>query len=124
MALEDRLRGWMGVLPDQGRQLIHGLYRTTLAFAVVGGGLLLAAFASLAVIGWAAATVGAVATWSLLLAALNGGLLLFAATLHRSMTGLWYWGQTAQPVFSVRGWLLLAIAAIGAVILVMVLDLE
>jgi len=103
-------------------QIIGAVSRLTVALVVVGVGLILGGFVTIPLVGYAAATIGAVGTWSLSLGAVTACLWLLAAMLHRAWTGQWHWGRAPRRAFSKKGWLRVAIVAVGVVILVIVFD--
>ena len=103
-------------------RIVGVLNRTTVALAVVGVGLILSGFVTIPLLGYAAATIAAVGTWSLSLGAVTACLLLLATMLNRARTGQWYWGGAPQRAFSKAGWLRVAIVAVAVVILVFVFD--
>jgi hypothetical protein len=108
--------------PRAVARIVGALNRITVALAVSGVGLLLAGLATIPLLGYTAATIGAVGTWSLSLGALTACLWLVASAAHRVRTGRWYWGEPPQQAFSKVGWLLLGIGAIGAVVVVIAFD--
>jgi hypothetical protein len=103
-------------------RIVGVLNRITVALIFAGVGLILAGLVTIPLLGYTAATVSAVGTWSLSLGGFTACLWLLAAALHRATNGRWYWGESPRRAFSRRGWLLVVIAAVSTVILVIVLD--
>jgi hypothetical protein len=103
-------------------RIISVLNRLTVALAGAGFGLVVSGFVTVPLLGYTAATVTAVGTWLLSLAALNLALLLLTAVVGRIAMEQWYWGESPQRAFSRMGWLVIAIIALGVVIVVIVLD--
>jgi hypothetical protein len=105
-------------------RVIEALNRMTVMLAVAGCGLLLSGFLAIPLLGYGAATIAAVGTWFLALGGLSCALLLIFALLHRAATGQWYWGFAAHRAISRKGWLLVAVLALGVVIVAMLFDLD
>jgi hypothetical protein len=103
------------------RILVRALNRITVALGAAGGVLILIALITLPVLGNGAATIAAVGTWSLSLAALTAGLLVLTAVLMRVASRQWYWGESPRGAFSRTGWTFVAMATVAVVIVVIVL---
>lgn len=101
-------------------RLIRVLHSITVTCAVVGGGLILLAFLTIPVLGFAAGTVAAVGTWDLALALLAGCLLLIAVLVNRVRSGVWRFGH--QGGFPKRTLVGISIISLVIVVLMFLLD--
>jgi hypothetical protein len=106
----------------RGARIIRVLYKITVALAALGGGLFLASFLLLPILGYAAATTSAGGLWFLLAGAVTGFIVLAAAVINRVMNGSWFLGRLPERVFSTRGWVFLSIAAIVVALVLIALD--